>query len=314
MDFLDDFFQPFTNAIQAPGVLMLTIFIMYAAIKLMYGKTEHASSLLSALIIATIVVPIYTSYSVYKYWIIDTFLSFSLGSASFFLGEYSTANNISALFGSINDAYSLLFAKLEYVLSETSWTDSVSNYFMVGLISAVFGWLYFKYTVQMIGAVFGMVMLFVLGGLPLFLSIIPSTRFVFWAWFRALFNYALIPVFASMVMAISFKFLDKVIFDFTQIDYDDLGVFSKQTGLVLLGASIAAYLLQKSEDLAATLTGGSPGNLSSPAGAAGAAAVQGIRGLVSNKLTNKLTDKATSWAGGKISSGIGNLYSKMKGY
>lgn len=308
MNFLQDYFQPFTNSFQPLLFVILTLYIMYVAYKLMYGDSTDAKGLLTSLLIATVVTSIYGTYSMYKYWIIDPTLSISLGSASFFLG--SNGGGTFALFSALDEAFAMLFLKMDMLLEATSWTDVVSNYAMIAAISLAYSILYGYFLLLMVGSLFALVVLFVLGGIPLGLAIVPSTRFVFWAWVRTIANYALIPVVASIVMAISLQFLDDMIFDFSSVNPDDLGLFSHSTGLILLGAAISFYFLLKSTEIVGMLTGGQPSNMGALAQTMG-----GVAGAASKSLiVNKGTKAAGAWgAGGAMRLGA-FAYEKMKGY
>lgn len=307
MTFLQDYFQPFTNSFQPILFLILVLFIMFFSIRMMFGDISGWKSVLGSLVIATLVTSIYMTYSTYKYWIIDPTLSIALGSSSFFLGG---SGGTFGLFSALDEAFAMIFLKMDMLLEATGWTDVVSNYAMISIISLVYSILYGYFLILMIGSLFALVVLFVLGGIPLGLAIVPSTRFVFWAWVRTIANYVLVPILASIVMAISLQFLEKIIFDFSRIDPNDLGLFTYSTGLVIFAALLSLYFLHKSSEIVAMLTGGQPSSMGALAQTMGGVAGAGMRSVINNKATRF----AGGWAGGKAMSGLGNLYSKMKGY
>ena len=306
MEFLDKFFSPFLASFKYLSGTILTIYILYVGLAMIFGKDKPGKEMLVSAVIAFIVTPIFSSYGLYKVWIIDPTLSTSLGISNYFLTGYGDTYSITHIFKSVDQTFSNLFIKLDQITNAISWYE-ISKVVAVLLLALLGALLYALFLMLMLGALFAMTVFFVIGGIPLFFLIVPKTRFIFWSWFRALSNYALIPVFTSVVMAISLYFLDSLIGDFTALDIEDFGLFTAPFAAVALMFVIAIFFHLKAPEFAAALTGSQPsgiGGIGTTAAGLTAASIWGAKSIASPMVT-KYGPKAYEFAH--------NAYSKMRG-
>lgn len=170
-------------------------------------------------------------------------------------------------------------------------------------------------------AIFSLLMMLMVGGIPLWLASFKESRFVFWAWLRQTLNYALWVFFLGAVSGIGNKFLSKAAYALEAWDLENDGVFTEEVGGTMLLCSLSIYMLLKATDWAAALTGGSSTNtgvVGAMGGVAGGAIGSGINAL--GGPAGSAAKWAAGAAGGAAMRGAGaaaslglRAYSAMKG-
>ena len=203
----------------------------------------------------------------------------------------------------------------------------------VGLVTitltALFAAVYFTYLGLMLISMLTLVILFTVGPLFLFFLCFKETRFIGWAWVKGVANYSMLGIIGSIAIALTIAMIQDSAASIRGMD-PAIGLMNADVGAALLTAALSLYLLLKSPDIAALLTGGVAGNtalLSGALGAAGAKATTmmkgGAGGVWNSKpaqaLRNKASEKAWGGAGAAWSYGldtaqrVGRAFSARKG-
>lgn len=256
--FMDDKYQNFIEAFKPLAVVILTIYIIIVSWILLTGRSEKGKELFITVLLTTFISGIVFSYGVYKSWIMDTILFQSFKIQGFFLTMDGSLP--SHFFSGVDKTFELFYGQMGKIWEGTSIlsSDGTLTMFVIIVLSVIFGALYMVYAVLVIFSTFAIFVFFVIGGIPLFLAIIPKTRFIFYAWLRAILNYALIPIFAAIVMAISIKFLNASIEDLMKLDIRKNGVLNLAVGNAMFIGVLAIFFHLKAPEFAAALTGGQP--------------------------------------------------------
>ena len=256
--FMDDKYQAFIEAFKPLAIIILTIYIMIVGWIILSGKSEKGKELFITVLLSTFITGIVFSYGIYKSWIMDTILLQSFKIQGFFLTMDGSLP--SQVFTGVDKTFELFYGQIGKLWEGTSIfsSDGTLTMFVLIVLSVIFGTLYLVFAVLVIFSTFAIFVFFVIGGIPLFLAIIPKTRFIFYAWLRAILNYALIPIFASIVMAISIKFLNAAIEDLINLDIRKNGVLNLAVANAMFIGILSIFFHLKAPEFAAALTGGQP--------------------------------------------------------
>ena len=261
-EFMDNKYQGFIDAFRPLALAILTIYLMFSAYSIIFGKTEKAKEVLITMAVSSLLTLIIFSYGIYKEYIMDTILLQSFKLQGYFL-TLDGSGLPAQTFNTLENTFSTLFSKLEELEEKMSLWSSTGIQLMICIygLKAVFGILYLVFSVLVIYSTFAIYVFFVIGGIPLFLAIMPGTRFVFWAWLRAVMNYILIPVFTSIVMAISLKFLGAVVEDFIKLDLEKSGIWNIVVANAFFMGCLSIFFHLKAPEFAAAITGGQPSGI-----------------------------------------------------
>ncbi|OCL81903.1 type IV secretion system protein [Arcobacter porcinus] len=259
--FMDSKYQAFIDTFRPLAIVILTLYIMIVSVLLLTGKTEKSKEIFITVLLSSFISTIVFSYGVYKEWILDTILYQSFKIQGFFLTNDGSLP--SQVFMGIDKTFELFFGKMNELWSKTSIfrADGTLTMIVIIVLSLIFGILYLVYAVLVIFSTFAIFVFFVIGGIPLYFAIMPQTRFIFWAWLRAVLNYALIPIFAAIVMGISIKFLNAAIDDLFAMDINKNGVLNAAVGNAMFIGCLAIFFHLKAPEFAAALTGGQPSGI-----------------------------------------------------
>lgn len=272
--FMDNKYQPLIDSFQPLAITILTIYIMWTAYSIMFGNSKKPLELTMTVAVSIVITFIVFSYATYKEYIMDTILYLSFRLQGYFL-TIDGSGLPSQTFTNLENTFTILFSKLEEL------EDGMGLWSVTGIqlmlcvygLKIIFSILYLVFAILVIFSTFAIFVFFVIGGIPLFLAIVPSTRFVFWSWLRAVLNYTLIPIFTSIVMAISLKFLGAVVDDLVAMDIEKNGIFNMAVANAYFIGCLAIFFHLKAPEFAAALTGGQPSGIGGFfAGAIGAGA------------------------------------------
>ncbi|OCL90596.1 type IV secretion system protein [Aliarcobacter thereius] len=260
--FMDSKYQAFIDTFRPLAIIILTLYIMIVSVLLLTGKTEKSREIFITILLSSFITTIVFSYGVYKEWILDTVLQQTFRFQGFFL-TIDGSGLPSQVFLNMDKTFELMFGKLEELEEEAGffsargWAIATMT---IGL-KLIYGVLYLVFAVLIIFSTFALFVFFVIGGIPLYFAIMPQTRFIFWSWLRAILNYVLIPVFTSIVMAISLKFLGAVVDDLFAMDIEKNGIWNMAVANAFFIGCLAIFFHLKAPEFAAALTGGQPSGI-----------------------------------------------------
>lgn len=308
--------------------IITSIYIVIVGYKIMMGDyKEKTKQALTSLIL---IVFLHSIIIEGKYFnsITDTVALTTLDTAAFMATGISDAS-VYTLFRRLGAITDLATKTMQQLASDQptssmfpSWSE-IKVFLALSLLATVYLVLNILFTALFCVAFFSIYIMMTIAPLPLFLAAFSETRFIFFAWLKAVFNYMLFPVFVSLAVGLCLYGLETAISAMTTANIERDGVFTKEYFTAFIWAVLAIYMMNKASEYAAALTGGTS---SSHAGLTGAAAMVGgavwgsTGGAAVDRLQQRGADaaikysgKAGSYAMNKAGDGATHLYSKMKG-
>lgn len=196
-----DTYSVIADSFYVTGTLIVTIYIVFMGYRMIKGQIgESLTEFLISLLIVPFCFAIFFNVSVFEKWIYQPILSTMMGLMSIGLGGENFT--IKTLFIPIDESFSKIFAAVDSIMDQMGrW--SLGQKIKVSLVSAllggVYGILYLVFLVLIVGALFAVHVLVVLG--PIFgaLAAFKQTRSHFAQWLKTIINYALIPVFTAII-------------------------------------------------------------------------------------------------------------------
>ena len=263
---------------------------------------------------------------VYRAWVITPVLNTVVNIAEFTVNQgASNGHGISDLFGRVENTIGKLMAFFDTVDVPGNFITNALLQIKVigayGLLALVLCVAYLVFIGLFLIALFGMFVMFFVGGICIFFAAFPETRFITWSWLRAIFTYGLEMIFASIVMAIFIEMLEMATSDVAATNIVRDGVFTQGYGALLFLSALCIWLLIKSNNYAASLTSGT----SSGGGGMGGGIAGGVLGGIGSGLNmgGKLGGKAALGSADALAKKIGGssagnmairAYSKMRGF
>lgn len=308
----------------------VTLYVVIVGYQTMQGKFGEKSKEWLASILYLMVFQLTVAETAgYNAWIVKPVIGTVYDVVSWFatmanIGGAQNTAGVVGVFHALDTALEHVFYAIDHMEPSGSFALNVWLYVKVGSVSITLGILYamvyFTFFGLMLIGFLMQVMLFVLGPFFLFFSCWKETRFLAFAWIKTLANYSLLPIIGSMAISITIFMINSISSEITHIDVAD-GVFTKEIGAAMLVAAASLYLLLKSPDIAAALTGGNAGNTSILAGAlgmAGASAMNSGKAVWGSGLAQAgrqyLGDKAKGGLGAAWSYGLDTLQRASKAY
>lgn len=270
-----------------PGLTITAIYVAVVGYMVIMGRTgDRAKSwAVSALLLATMS-GFAGSYSAFHNWIGDPLLSSAEAIAS--LGATAGGASEGGVCGAINAQEE----GLGYVLGAIDEMDLPGNfltdawlYIKAGIVVAIFTVLACLTELVMVAlsslALFSVAVISVAAGPCLWFASFKETRFITGAWFRSMVNYCLWYAFIGIAAGISSHFMTAIGDHLRSWDIESQGVFTGDVGLAMLICALCIYMMLKTADWAAALSGGSSmqtGIIGAAGQAMGSAAGSGING------------------------------------
>lgn len=311
-DFTKEYYILFVKEFEMLFLALLTLYIIgigYAVLMNMLGeKTKSAGISLFFVMFSYLAV---FSPGFYLDWMVIPLREASLNLTAFVLNP-SASPNIFNIYDKVDQSFSTIFDITAKYSNEAGFTWGVATLqrwlVNIGLV-LLFGVLYAVFTGLLLVGLFSLHVMLVLGGIMILLAGFPFSRHIFWAWLRSCFNYALIPVFTGIVMAITLQVLDQAAINMKELKASQ-GIFNKEIGSVFLIGILSVWFHLKAPEFTALLTGSTStgsgffSTLGAMAGAGTGAAAAGSRGAAA----------AASSKWGKAAGDYGvRAYSRMKG-
>lgn len=251
-------YGPLIGSFRGLALTFLTIWIVLVGYAFIQGMLkEHGRSILTSTAILAIVSGIVFSARVYADWVYYPVINLMQDLAAFIVAP-NAPGGLPGLFTGLDYRFTQVFAFIEAIGDEGSITN-LTPYLFSMLMGAVFAILYSVFIVYMAIGFFGVNVLMVFGGIFLFFAAFKGTRFLFASWLRAMCNYALVPIFTSLVMSITLGFIESAFADLVVSKTESL--WNIEIGNALLVGVLGIFFHLKASDFAAAITGGQPAGL-----------------------------------------------------
>ena len=212
----------------------------------------------------------------YYNWFVTGFVEATMHTSSFFISAANSKGALgpSGLEGLFRGLDSLAVQIFDYLFKMKppgiSWATNAWEYMQFGTLMVALLISYcaahILFLILFVTGFFSIYALLAVGGIFLFLAIFKETRFLFFAWIRALFNYLLTVVFTGIVMSICYFGVNETLNDLLALRGAD-GLMSPQYVAVLVWSIITFVVLLKATEYAAALSGGQPSSSNTAAGA-----------------------------------------------
>lgn len=296
-------------------VMLYCLLMAVGYFKARFG--EHTKEIGWSIVLLAVLHSFVMETTVYRDWVVEPVRRTTIQMASFFVNAGPVGGNgLEGLFVKLDEAFIKMKDTIDYIFPTgnilTNAGDYIKATLALGAMVMAFGAVYVAYVILLCMGFFSMYVLFVVGGVCIFFAAFKRTRFVTWSWCRALANYALLVIFASLVMGICVNGISLAMDSFAQHSDPSLGYFTREVGYVICWSLLSLGMLLKSADYAAALSGGMAG---STAMITGGLAMTGGAIFSASKMAydNRFTRGAASAAGGWARNAGSRAYSAMKG-
>lgn len=319
---LEVYFSAIFGSLMASfGVFMRSFVVLYMLLMaIAFFKStfaEHTKEIGSSIILIAVLHGFIMEASYYHDWVVTPIRDMALDLASFFVNAgVKGGGGMEDLFIKLDEAFVKMKDTIDFIFPRSNPLADLANYikatFALGAMVLAFGIVYVAYMILICMGIFSMYVLFIVGGPCIFFAAFKQTRFVTWSWCRAMANYSLLIIFASLVMGICINGISNAMDLLAQNSDPSLGYFTREVGYVICWSLLSFGLLLKSADYASALSGGMAG---STAMVTGGLALVGGAMFAGSKLA--ADNRFTRGAGRGLKDGISALgnraYSNMKG-
>lgn len=313
--FLKEYYTLFANSFETVFLALFVLYVVVIGYAVLMNKLADPKSAVIFMFFIGFSYAVVFSPGFYFDWVVIPLRDASLNFTAFILDPSATPD-VYNIYVKVDKSFSTIFELTDKYSNDAGWTFGMASVkkFIVNLgLALLFGVLYAVFTGLLLVGLFSFHVMIVLGGVMILLAGFPFGRPIFWAWLRACFNYALIPVFTAIVMAITLLVLDQAAKNLADLKAS-AGLFNKEIGSVFLIGLLSIWFHLKAPEFAAILTGsqsqggGFFSTLGAMGGAAAGGAAAGGRGVLA-AARSKL-----GRAAGGAAAGFGvRAYSHLKG-
>lgn len=319
--FTGEYFHTIVSSFKGVFNALVVVYIIFMGFALLTNRlVEHLRTMAMSLVAILICNALVFETGLFAEWVYMPLRNASLGLTSLVLAP-TGSGGIKDIFSAIDGSFGKIFALADkYADAGSGWNliRSMWIFTMTLALTLLFSVLYAVFVGLLLIGMFSFHVMMLAAGPAILLAGFPFTRHVFWAWLRASFNYALIPVFTAIVMAITLYALDAAAKNLETLDPNG-PIFNRDIATVLLIGLISIWFHLKAPEFAATLTGGTSagggffGTLASLA-TGGAAVARGaiIAPSVPGRIVGSV-GRGFDAASQGIAAGV-RAYSRMKGF
>jgi Type IV secretory pathway, VirB6 components len=296
-----------TSSFRGLANALVSVYFLLMGTLIMWGYMPNPKREGVTLLLVVIVTNIVFNPGTYQEWVAGPILD-TVKSLGDFLVSKSTGGQSGSMFQILGDGMDKIMAVcVKMDQAADIWTPKL-------LISAVIAELALTLTYLAVLLVFiiinvlmwfGIYLLNVFGAVCLYFVIFPATRHIFFAWLRAIINYCLVIVFASLIMGVCLKVMSPRLDALAVLDFGTVNPLFNAATYTCIAINVLCWcMLLKAPDFAAALSGGSAGNTAGIAGVvsmAGGAAYGGAKRMAVNRFRNAMSaDWSPSPGGGTM--------------
>lgn len=315
-----------TGSFQGVAIPIVALALGVYAIRMISGLgNEEPKKAAIMLILAAFITSIVFTPGQYESWVAGPIIGTTNSLANFLVTKATggQAGNVILTMAGGMDKVMAACVKIDRSIELVSPIKSLCAVIAMVLLSASYLMVLVTFMLINIMTWFAIYLMKVFGAVCLFFAIFTSTRHIFWAWLRAMCNYGLVIVFASLIMGVCLKVMLPQMEIIAAQDYGTVHPLLNGATYTCVAINALSWcMLLRAPDLAAALSGGSAGNTAGIAGvvsmSAGAiyggakwAAVTRFRG-VGGKTANAFRDGLSGNSGSSMAA-AGNGPSARKG-
>lgn len=246
-----------------PGLVITTLYILVAGYVILMGRAgERTKDWAISVVLITVLTGFAGSYSTFNEWVGGPLMSIAqkAGALAASGGESSGDGGISGLLDANEQSLGKVIATIDELEVPGNPITNAWLYLKVGVVVFIMTLLacvmYIGMLTLLCIALFSLMMMFMVAGPCLWLASFKETRHITWAWLRASANYTLWVVFIAAVAGVGNRYIAGVSDVLTTWDLERDGVFTKAIGAHMAITAISIYMLLKTSEWAAYLTGG----------------------------------------------------------
>lgn len=241
-----------------PAQTITTLYIIIAGYMILKGNAgEHAKELGISMLLLIVMQGLVMSG--YNDWISQPILHVTQGLGQ--LAVDASGARGGDVFQSLDDGLGQIMHTVDTIEPTGSLLTNAWLYLKVGaaslLMTLAFCAMYVVFLVLYLMAIFSLYMMLMVGGIFVWLASFKATRHMTWAWLRAVANYVLWVFFLSAVAGFFMELITSSVGDIAGWDLAVDGAFPSTLGRLVFFSVLVTYLLLKTADWSAALTGGS---------------------------------------------------------
>lgn len=296
---------------------ILGLYFAIMAIRLIRGDTDVPKQALTTMLLAACVTQIVFGSGTYQEYVSGPIIGTINGVANFLVSKATGGQAGSMIMTLANGMDKIMAACVQLDRIDSWWPQKLLAALIAQiLLSSTYLMIMITFLLISIMTWFGIYLLNVFGAVCLFFAIFNPTRHIFWAWLRAMCNYGLVIVFASLILAVCLKIMGPQLEILTSMDYGKVHPLLNGPTYMCVAINVLSWcMLLKAPDFAAALSGGSAGNTAGIAGVVSmtaGAVYGGAQWAMARGVTRHFGGGEGSSGGGAVGSiarGAGNLAS-----
>lgn len=243
-----------------PGQTITALYIIIAGYAILKGNAgEHAKELGISMVLLIALQALVLTGGGYNEWVAEPILGLTQGLSQ--VAVDATGARGGDVFQSLDDGLGQIMHTIDTVQPVGNIITDAWMYFKVGvaslLMTLAFCAMYVVFLVLYLMAIFSIYMMLMVGGIFVWLASFKATRHLTWTWVRAVANYVLWAFFLSAVAGFFMHLITLSVNDMAAWDLGTQGAFPAALGHLIFLSVLVTYLLLKTADWSALLTGGS---------------------------------------------------------
>lgn len=266
-------FGGFMGSFGTLAIGIAALYIAITAIRMIRGDVEHIKEALTTMFLLAVISNIIFNTASWTSWVVEPILQTITGTSNFLVSK-ATGGATGDIQASMFDATDKIMSAVTQMGKSSSIWDTLKNFdikfasFVAQIaVSVAIFTITVTYLLILLLNWFKIYILLGIGGVWMFFAAFKSTRHIFWAWLRAVANYGLVVVFASLVMGVCIGIIGEQASAFATQNFDTVDPLFNQEFIALIIACVITWcFLLQAPDLAAALSGGSAGNTAGIAG------------------------------------------------
>jgi len=316
-EYLVKFYSLFSDSFYNPATVIIILYIVIVGYRVIQGNYgEKTKEVVISLFMVPIMYTIAFDSSLFIEWIYTPINETSLSLTGFFLNDGNRNISISQMFANMDEKFGSIFNAISDAYQKyDGW--NVGKRVLIAIVTVILGliyaFLYLVFVVLLLLGYFAIHVMMVIAVIPIFLAAFKDTRHIFYTWLKASINYALIPVFAAIVMSITMFFLDLAITQISQLDLAKEWPFNQSMALAMLIGAMSIFFHLKAPEFAAAVTGGTPSGMNGFVAAVGASIAGGAMVLSKSGIADPSRSLGT-WGAGAGMNALQGLDNKMGGH
>lgn len=232
-------------------VVTLTFSLVIYGIRFMMAEIASTGKQLLITVCWVLIGLVLVEKGNYLHFVINPIQQVPSNLAAFFMGDEYAGQYI---FSAVNGTFSRVF-DYAFAIADTGGITTYMPYLAAAAIFILYGVYYALFLVIILFAQLSVSIFLLFGGVIIPISGFKICRGLFKSWLTAILKYSLVIVIVSIIIALIASMTDSVVLASTTID-EKIVINSKQFAALLLCGFLGGFLMLKSLEIVAEITGG----------------------------------------------------------